>query len=164
MINPVALTARALSVGTPTVLGFLVGDLTFGQLGAVVAGVIGASTGIAIEVIRSFAAARTERIKLIEVVNNEHQAQFERSEKIHAQQIKFYQESLRYRASLEVIARDNAHNAMAEVWRCQLQIRVYEDMLKDANVAFEHFEIRGYDELRGGRELPSPPQVEDVSQ
>ena len=153
------LTARALGVGVPSALGYLVGELTLGAAGAIVAAAAGGMAGVVIELIRSSAAARTERIKLIQVVNDERKELSDRSDKIHAQQVKFLQDSLRYRATLEVIARENAHNAMGEVWRCQLQIRTYEDMLKDADVEFQPFQIRGYDDLRSKSDLPLPPQI-----
>lgn len=160
LINPLVLVNRALGIGVPSALGYIVGDLTLGLAGAVVAAIAGGMTGVVIELIKSSTAARTERIKLIEIVNDEREALADRSENIHAQQIKWLQDSLRYRGALEVIARDDAHNAMSEVWRCSLQIRDYEELLREAKVPFNAFTARSYDDLRSCRELPAPPNME----
>ncbi len=159
-VDPLALTGRALSVGVPSAMGYLIGDLTLGPLGAIVAAFIGGLAGVAIALIRSGSGRRTDRLKLIQIVNDEREALAERSDVIHTKQLTFLQDSLRYRGTLEVIARENAHNALSEVWRCSLQIRAYEDMLKDANIPFTPFQLRNYDELRSHHELPTPPAVD----
>lgn len=160
MDNPLHWLTRALGVSIPTTIGYVIGEVSLGAVGGIVAAVAGALAGILIAFIQSSSAARAERTNLIKAVNDEREVLARRSERVHAQQIQFFQDSLRYRGTLEIIARENAHNAMGEVWRCQLQIRIYEDLLREAKIGFEPFAIKDYDALRSTRELPSPPEVQ----
>lgn len=79
----------------------------------------------------------------------------EQAEKVHAKELHFLQEQLRHRGNLEVQARNRTHSALAEVQRCVMTIRSYEEMLRRESVEFTPFSFKSYEEIIGEDKIPT---------
>lgn len=82
----------------------------------------------------------------------------EQAEKVHIQQLQFLQEQLRHQGNLEVQARNRSHRALAEVQRCLMTIRAYEEQMRTGEVAFEPFTFKSYDDIIGDDKIPTIPE------
>lgn len=66
--------------------------------------------------------------------------------------IRFLQSEVQGKTNAEQQARDRSHDAIAEVQRCIFRIRDYEELLTNAGVKFEKFEIKNYKQIMGTEE------------
>ena len=78
-----------------------------------------------------------------------------RLEEVHQKEIQFLQEQLRHRGNLEVQARNRTHAALAEVQRCVMTIRAYEEAMRERDVEFEPFPFKTYEEIIGDDKIPT---------
>ena len=85
----------------------------------------------------------------------------EQAEKVHAQELQFLQEQLRHRGNLEVQARNRTHAALAEVQRCVMTIRAYEEEMREQKLAFAPFVFKTYEEIIGDDKIPTIPSARD---
>jgi hypothetical protein len=87
----------------------------------------------------------------------DNQQYIERRRVAHEKEVQFLRQQLRYKEELEVIARNRAHAAMAEVQRCVFRIRDDEDLLR-GRIEFQPFKLKTHAEIFGQEEIPSPPE------
>jgi predicted CopG family antitoxin len=78
-----------------------------------------------------------------------------RLEEVHQKEIQFLQEQLRHRGNLEVQARNRTHAALAEVQRCVMTIRAYEEAMRERDVEFQPFPFKTYEEIIGDDKIPT---------
>jgi hypothetical protein len=72
----------------------------------------------------------------------------------HAKQVEFLQSQVEIKTAAEQdamekeqIARERSHRAIAEIQRCIMAIRDYEEMLRGDDVKFEAFDFKPYEEI-----------------
>ncbi len=65
----------------------------------------------------------------------------------HARQVEFFQRQVEIKTDSEQLARDRAHAALAEVQRCILIVRDYEERMRAAGIQVVPFEVKTYEEI-----------------
>ena len=78
-----------------------------------------------------------------------------RLDEVHQKELQFLQEQLRHRGNLEVQARNRTHSALAEVQRCVMTIRAYEEVMREKDLQFQPFVFKTYEEIIGDDKIPT---------
>lgn len=75
--------------------------------------------------------------------------EIEKQRERHAKQVEFLQNQIEIKTDSEQVARIRAHNAIAEVQRCVMAIRDYEEKMRNCDpvIQFKPFDFKSYEEI-----------------
>ena len=78
---------------------------------------------------------------------SEAQREIENQRERHASQVTFLQSQIEHKDESEQVARIRSHKAIAEVQRCVMTIRDYEEKMRQDDVTFHPFDFKSYEDI-----------------